>query len=271
MENKKLSVVAHGGAGSSKEDSDGTEAAVQACYEENQNTKSLVYSVARAVVVLEDDGRFNAGRGSHARDNGKIEHDASIMDSEGLFGAVATLEGFQNPIQAAHAVASSFDKKYRILAGKGAAKFARKAGVKANDPGALTIRGGGKDFSTSPTTDTVGCVAFDGNTFVAALSTGGTAGAHCGRVGDVPIIGSGLYAGPDGAVAATGDGEAIMMKITAYRTYELIQKGGSPQAIVDEVIDWFSSTDAFGLILVTRKGSAGGSNRSMAWSSREFV
>ena len=96
------------------------------------------------------------------------------------------------------------------------------------------------------------------------------AGAHYGRVGDVPIIGSGLYAGPDGAVATTGDGEAIMMKITAYRAYELIQKGAGPQSIVDEVINWFPLTDAFGLILVTRKGTAGGSNRSMAWSSGQF-
>ena len=96
------------------------------------------------------------------------------------------------------------------------------------------------------------------------------AGAHYGRVGDVPIIGGGLYAGPEGAVAATGDGEAIMMKITAYRTYKLIKKGGSPEAIVDEAISWFPLTDAFGIILVTRKGGAGGSNRSMAWSSREF-
>ena len=105
---------------------------------------------------------------------------------------------------------------------------------------------------------------------MAALSSGGMAGAHYGRVGDVPVIGSGLYAGPDGAVAATGDGEAIMMKITAYRTYELIKKGVNPKEILDEVIGWFPSTDAFGLILVTKKGIAGGSNRSMAWSSGEF-
>ena len=97
------------------------------------------------------------------------------------------------------------------------------------------------------------------------------AGAHYGRVVDVPYIGSGLYAGPEGAVAATGDGEAIMMKITAYRTYKLIKERGSPQAIVDEAISWFPSTDAFGIILVTRNGSAGGSNRSMAWSSREYA
>ena len=264
MKTKKLSVIAHGGAGSSNEHSDGTEKAVQACYETNQNNAGLLHSVAQAVVILEDDGRYNAGKGSHARENGKVEHDAAIMDSEGRFGAVAAMEGFKNPIQAAKAVSNT---KYRILAGDGAAKFARDLNL---EPTQLhNIPGGGKDFSTSPTTDTVGCVAFNGASFVAALSTGGMAGAHPGRVGDVPIIGSGLYAGSDGAVAATGDGEAIMMKITAYRTYELIQRGVSPQAIVDEVIGWFSSTDAFGLILVTRKGSAGGSNRSMAWSSRE--
>ena len=265
MKTKKLSVIAHGGAGSSNEHSDGTEKSVQSCYEANQNNAGLLHSVAQAVVILEDDGRYNAGKGSHARENGKVEHDAAIMDSEGRFGAVAAMEGFKNPIQAAKAVSET---KYQILAGEGAAKFAGDQGL---EPTQLqTVPGGGKDFSTSSSTDTVGCVAFDGTTFVAALSTGGMAGAHYGRVGDVPIIGSGLYAGPEGAVAATGDGEAIMMKITAYRTYKLIKKGGSPQAIVDEAISWFPSTDAFGIILVTRSGPAGGSNRSMAWSSREF-
>ena len=42
METKKLSVVAHGGAGSDNEHSDGTEKAVQACYEANQNDAELV-------------------------------------------------------------------------------------------------------------------------------------------------------------------------------------------------------------------------------------
>ena len=265
METKKLSVVAHGGAGSKNEHSDGTEEAVQTCRKVSRIGTSLLHSVAQAVAVLEDDGRYNAGCGSHARKNGKIEHDAAIMDSSGRFGAVAVLEGFKNPIQAAEAVSET---EYRILAGEGAAEFAKDRKL---EPTRLqVIPGGGQGFSTSPTADTVGCVAFDGTTFVAALSSGGMAGAHYGRVGDVPIIGSGLYAGPDGAVAATGDGEAIMMKITAYRTYELIKKGVNPKEILDEVIGWFPSTDAFGLILVTKKGIAGGSNRSMAWSSGEF-
>lgn len=265
MIKKKLSVVAHGGAGSDNEHSDGTEVAVQTCYKVNQANRNLIHAVSRAVTVLENDGRYNAGSGSHSRENGKVEHDAAVMDSEGRFGAVAAMEGFKNPILAAEAVSET---KYRVLAGGGAAKFAGELNLEPRQM--HTIPGGGKDFSTPSTMDTVGCVAFDGTSFVAALSTGGMSGAHYGRVGDVPIIGSGLYAGSEGAVAATGDGEAIMMKITAYRAYELIQKGCSPQTIVNDVIGWFPVTDAFGLILVTRKGSAGGSNRSMAWSSREF-
>jgi L-asparaginase / beta-aspartyl-peptidase len=265
METKKISIVAHGGAGSENKHSDGTEKAIETCHKAIKENIDLIHAVSLGVNVLENDGRYNAGSGSHARENGKVEHDAAIMDSKGRFGAVAAMKGFKNPIQAAMAVS---DTKYRILAGEGAAKFAKDLELEPTP--FQIIPKDGEDFSTSPSTDTVGCVAFDGRTFVAALSTGGMPGAHYGRVGDVPIIGSGLYAGADGAVAATGDGEAIMMKITAYRTYELIQKGTSPQAIVNEVISWFPSTVAFGLILVTQKGNAAGSNRSMAWSSMEF-
>ena len=52
METKKLSVAAHGGAGSDNEHSDGTEKAVQVCYEVNQNDAGLLRSVVQAVVVL---------------------------------------------------------------------------------------------------------------------------------------------------------------------------------------------------------------------------
>jgi len=265
MENTKFTVVAHGGAGSNSEHCDGTEEAVHACFKASQMNASLIHSVARAVCVLEDDGRFNAGAGAHPRENGRVEHDAAIMDSNGCFGAVAVLEGFNNPILTAEAVSET---EYRLLAGKGAAEFARER--KMAPTRNHIIPGGGKDFSTPPKTDTVGCVATDGATFVAALSTGGMAGAHYGRVGDVPIIGGGLYVGSKGAVAATGDGEGIMMKMTAYRAYQLIEQGGKPKEILEEVIGWFTPADAIGLILVTPKGLAGGSNRSMAWSSGEF-
>ena len=73
METKKLSVVAHGGAGSENTHSDGTKKAVDRCHKEVQANKSLVNAVSLSVNVLEDDGRFNAGSGSHPRENGKVE------------------------------------------------------------------------------------------------------------------------------------------------------------------------------------------------------
>lgn len=265
MKNTKFTVVTHGGAGSSKEHSNGTDEAVRACYSASQMDASLIHSVSLAVGVLEDDGRFNAGAGAHARANGKIEHDAAIADGTGRFGAVAALEGFKNPVYVAETVSET---EYRILAGKGAAEFAASRNFEKIPK--KKMPGTGQDFSTSESTDTVGCVAFNGKIFAAGLSTGGKAGAQYGRVGDVPILGSGLYAGPDGAIAATGDGEAIIMNMTAFRAYQLIEQGGNPKEILKEVIAWFPKADAFGLILVTRKGFAGGSNRTMAWSAGEF-
>ncbi|KMP11215.1 hypothetical protein UZ36_05140 [Candidatus Nitromaritima sp. SCGC AAA799-C22] len=264
MGSTKFTVVTHGGAGSDKDHSNGTEEAVHTCFNASEMDASLIHSVALAVGFLEDDGRFNAGRGAHPRDNGRVEHDAAIMDGSGRFGAVAALEGFRNPIYVAEAVSES---DYRILAGAGAAQFASAHNLERIQR--KVIPGSGQDFST-PQTDTVGCVAFNGTLFAVGLSTGGKAGVQYGRVGDVPVLGGGLYAGSEGAIAATGDGESILMKMTAFRGYQLIEKGLNPEEILNEILGWFSPADAVGVILVTRNGFAGGSNRSMAWSAGEF-
>ena len=148
---------------------------------------------------------------------------------------------------------------------RGAAEFATNQDCKTVSLD--EIRNTGKDFST---TDTVGCVIRDGDQFAAALSTGGINNAIPGRVGDVPLIGCGLFVGPQGAVAATGDGEAIAMKITALRAYQLIEQGMDPKAIVPKVINWFKKPTSFGLIVVSKMGFAGGANDPMAWTASEL-
>jgi len=257
---KRFSVLAHGGAGSKNEYADGTQVAVRAGLAALRSQMGIVEAVCRAVVVLEDDSRFNAGFGSHKRSDGRIQMDAAVMDSRGAFGAVAALSGFKNPVHVARAVSQS---PYRLLAGEGADQFAA-AGAFEPYP-KIAPSGDSLDFSNKEE-DTVGAVACDGETFAAALSTGGTSKAIPGRVGDCPLIGCGLYAGPSGAVACTGKGEAIIDKITAFQAYQLIEEGLAPQEIVDEVVGWFPD-DPFGLILVTPSGFAGGSNRAMAWSA----
>ena len=262
METKNIITVTHGGAGSKNEYSDGTEKAAHRFIESVRNGTSVTRSVCHAVAVLEDDSRFNAGIGSAARSDGTVAMDAALMDSAGTFGAVAALSGYRNPIYIAEAVSQS---KCRLIAGDGAAQFAQANDFQTVSPEEMRT-GKGQDFSSK---DTVGCVGYDGQTFAAALSTGGIRGSLPGRVGDVPLIGCGLYAGPQGAVAATGDGEAILMRMTAIRAYQLLEAHRHPEEVVKEVLSWFSNGEAVGLILIGHKGHAGGSNQSMAWSARE--
>ena len=255
-------VLTHGGAGSDPSHADGTAMAGQIGMMELQTGQPVLNAVCAAVATLEDDSRFNAGVGSQKRSNGLVQMDASCMDSSGRLGAVAALEGFRNPVQVARIVSQS---EYRVLAGTGAAEFAASQECKKISKD--EIGNTGKDFST---TDTVGCVIRDDNQFAAALSTGGIKDAIPGRVGDVPLFGCGLYAGPQGAVASTGDGEAIVKQMTAFRAYQLIEKGMDPQSIVSEVISWFNKPTAFGLIVVSKLGFAGGANEPMAWTASEI-
>ncbi len=260
---KKIIVLTHGGAGSDPAHADGTAIAGQMSMMSIQTGEPAIDAACIAIATLEDDGRFNAGIGSHKRSDGSVQMDASCMDSSGTFGAVAALEGFKNPIQVARIVSLS---EYRILAGRGANQFAANQGCQILSP-ADEVAGTGTDFST---TDTVGCVIRAGDQFACALSTGGIDNVIPGRVGDVPLIGCGLYAGPEGAVATTGDGEAIAMQVTALRAYQLIEQGIDPKAIVPRVTGWFKETTAFGIIVVSKIGFAGGSNRGMAWTASEL-
>ena len=262
MSGKNIIVLTHGGAGSGNEYSDGARMAAEAGLESIRSGGSVLDGVCRAVTVLEDDPRFNAGLGSHPRADGSVQMDASVMDDEGHFGAVTCIEGYRNPVLIARGVSST---QYKILAGRGAAQFAETSGYEKVNLEELT--GDAMDFSSEElSTDTVGAVAFDGEHFAAGLSTGGIKGAHPGRVGDVPLIGCGLYAGPQGAVASTGAGEAITMNMTAIRAYQLIEQGKSAEEVLQLAISWFPVTEAFGLLVVTRETYAGGSNRTMAWA-----
>ncbi len=250
-------VLAHGGAGSDEAFRDGTETACKTALEALRGGEGSLEAVVRGVVVLENDGRFNAGVGSRTRADGTVQMDASVMDSDGTFGAVAVIEGYRNPVLIARRLMTS---ESNMRAGRGAGEYALE-----HDFETWTGRKGVTDASYEGS-DTVGCVAFDGTRFSAALSTGGTGGAPAGRVGDVPLIGCGLYAGPYGAVAATGKGEAIARNMTAFRAYQMLEEGMGPNFVLEEVLDWFEEDEDIGLLLMSRKAYAAQSNRSMAWA-----
>jgi isoaspartyl peptidase/L-asparaginase-like protein (Ntn-hydrolase superfamily) len=281
-------VVCHGGSASNPAHQDGPRLACLAGLEVIAQGRGALEAVVAATRQLEDDERFNAGTGSNLRLDGKtIQMDASCMTSAGEFGAVASMERVRNPVAVARRLV---DTPHVLLVGEGATAFARQCGMEDFDPttpGAVerhrsvtTVTGGLGEWSRTQLEgcwnfetpvrevlggDTVGSVAWDGRTFAAALSSGGTTTALRGRVGDVPLPGCGLYAGEHGAVAATGDGEHLVRSLLAYRAYAEIERGRSPEQIVGWVLSQFDDSVDVGITVVHRAGFAGGARHGMAW------
>jgi L-asparaginase/beta-aspartyl-peptidase (threonine type) len=288
-----FAIVVHGGVGSPTAYEDGCERAARRGHEEIGISGDALEAAIAAVTVMEDDGRFNAGRGAALGLDGEtVEMDASIMDTRGRLGAVTCVQNIENPVLLARAIA---DTPHWCLAGEGANRFAaairhpawheiserqRKehrqilaelAGSAPAMPGVdnqaflrfwnyqapLTL-------PASAACDTVGAVvrAPDGH-FGVAVSTGGSAPSLMGRVGDSPIIGSGFYAGPHGAVAATGIGEHIVRHLLAFRVYGWIEDGMPLEQALKRGIDLFGKDIAVGLIAVTRTEAAAHGNRGM--------
>jgi beta-aspartyl-peptidase (threonine type) len=259
----RCAILTHGGAGSNPDDSDGPLSAAQAGMALMMKEQSALDAVVCAVSILEDDPRFNAGTGSTRRaDNQTIQMDASCMSSDGQFGAVTCVEAIKNPITIAQGVL--LHSNHILIAGDGARLFAQahniitqplKNCVASND-----------QYGSAPSCDTVGAVAFDGTMFAAALSSGGLTNAAIGRVGDVPLPGCGLYCGPLGSIACTGDGEFIALKILAREVYGWLEQRMNPQDALKKALMLFDNTVDIGLIILTKSGFASGARNGMAWS-----
>jgi L-asparaginase/beta-aspartyl-peptidase (threonine type) len=125
------------------------------------------------------------------------------------------------------------------------------------------------DLPAGAACDTVGAVvrAPDGH-FGVAASTGGAAPSLMGRIGDTPIIGSGFYAGPHGAVAATGIGEHIVRHLLAHRVYSWIEDGMPLEQALQRGVALFSEDVDVGLIAVSRTEAGAWSNRDMPQAKR---
>ena len=86
-----------------------------------------------------------------------------------------------------------------------------------------------------------------------------------GRVGDVPVYGGGLYAGPAGAVACTGEGEEIIKRAMARSVYEQMAAGTPALHAMEDVVRDFPAKFDLGLIAVDAHGWGVAANRRMAY------
>jgi len=242
----KYAIAIHGGAGTilqstmTAEKETAYKAALQDAIEAGEAVLkkggSSLDAVEFAIVSLENNPLFNAGKGAVFTHNGKNEMDASIMYGKDLTaGAVAGVTNIKNPISLSRAVMEKSD--HVLLTGAGAIDFAKKINAefapddyffvqmryeqlqKAKESDTMILdhtedkfENGEKKFGT------VGCVALDihGN-IAAGTSTGGMTNKKFGRVGDSPVIGAGTYANNNTcAISCTGHGEFFLRSVVAY-------------------------------------------------------
>jgi L-asparaginase / beta-aspartyl-peptidase len=232
----EIAIVVHGGAGGLPRDAArvdrmraGAAAAVEAGHAVLADGGTSLEAVEAAVVVLEDDPDFNAGRGAALTEYGRVELDASIMEGTSrAAGAVAAVRGVRNPIRAARAVLE--EGRHVLLVGAPAIEFAATAGLDfESETWFVTERERlALANAAEPARGTVGAVARDAQgCLAAATSTGGVSGQRLGRVGDSPLIGAGTWADDATvAVSCTGHGESIVRSALAHEVDALLRHRG---------------------------------------------
>lgn len=279
----------------------GVREALRAGYEILQRGGSAVDAVEAAVVELENDPTFDAGRGSFLTSDGRVQLDALLMDGGRMkAGGVACVERLRNPIRAARLVLEQSPHVYFV--GPGAEQFAAGHGMELIDNSELvldrertrlteaqrraaagladdTFSGDDdKDATTAfrppsefESHDTVGAVALDANGDVAAAtSTGGTLNKTPGRVGDSSLIGCGCYADNlAAAVSLTGWGEPIMKLVLGKWATDRVAAGTAPELAAREAIAYLHNRlgGHGGIILLGPDGRFGLAHNTpaMAW------
>ncbi|MBV9479437.1 MAG: isoaspartyl peptidase/L-asparaginase [Acidobacteria bacterium] len=249
---------------------------------------SALDAVEEAVVVMENDETFDAGRGSFLNREGKVQLDALIMEGLTLrAGGVGCVERIRNPIRAARKILS--DSPHVYLVAEGAEQFAREHGLALCRNEDLIIpreierlrnlqaRLGLEPnlFVEKTSVDTVGAIALDrGGNLAAATSTGGTLNKAPGRLGDSSLIGCGCYADNESAAASTsGWGEPIMKLVLAKWSTDRVRSGSVPEWAAKEAISRLEERlqGHGGIILLDHEGRVGIAHNTprMAWAVRQ--
>ncbi len=270
---QKIALVIHGGAGTIKKENMSDERekayeeklteALNAGYAILEDGGSSLEAIQEAIMIMENSELFNAGKGAVFTNEEKNELDAAVMTGKDRnAGAIAGVTNVKNPILAAIAVMNN--SPHVMMAGGGAEQFAEEQGLEIVAPSYFYTEDRHKQIERLKNTEkqkldhdgaqgtnnaqrfydekfgTVGAVAVDkeGN-ITAGTSTGGMTNKRYGRVGDVPIIGSGTYADNETCgVSATGHGEYFIRSVVAYDIAALMKyKGMSLEDAANEVVN----------------------------------
>ena len=287
-------LVVHGGAWAIPDDMveahlQGVRKACAAGWRVLERGGSALDAVEEAVVIMEDDETFDAGRGSFLNRDGRVQMDALIMEGSTLrAGGVGCVERVANPIRAARKILSESPHVYFVA--EGAERFAAEHGVplcrnedliipreieRLREFQAHAAQEKPNLFAAETSVDTVGAVALDrdGN-LAAATSTGGTLNKAPGRLGDSSLIGCGCYADNESAAASTtGWGEPIMKLVLAKWSTDRVRSGSVPEWVAKEAISHLEDRvkGHGGIILLDPEGRFGIAHNTprMAWAVRQ--
>ncbi len=261
-------IVIHGGAGwfsnmspdEIKDLKKGLKMAADKGFDILENGGSSVDAVEAAIIILEDNPLFNAGRGSVYTSEERQEMDASIMtgkDNEA--GAVSSITNVKNPISLARHVME--ETPHVMFTSSGAEKLARDNNIEQVEQSYFANPDRLKSLKKAQENKkgTVGVVAIDKNRVITAgTSTGGMTNKAPGRVGDSPIIGAGTWVENNSCgVSATGHGEYfIRFSVAKEICVKARYQNKSIQQASTEVMNQLKEIGADGgVIVMDNKGN----------------
>ena len=234
---------------------------------------SSLDAVEQGCMIEEADAKNQSvGYGGRPDRDGNVTLDACIMNKNGDYGAVVYMQNIVHAISVARRVMEN--TPHVMLAGKGAEEFAVSSGYKKTNlltqASKVAWEEWKKNANYQPVInienhDTIGMLAIDKNGDISGgCTTSGLAYKMAGRVGDSPVIGSGLFIDNEiGGATATGMGEEVLKTVGSFLIVELMRQGNSPQEACEEAIRRIvvknSNFENFqvGYIAINKKGETG--------------
>jgi len=239
-----------------------------------QENGSILDALEQGCMVEEADVKNQSvGKGGRPDRDGNVTLDACIMNKDGDCGAVVYMQNITHAISVARKVME--DTPHVMLAGKGAEQFAVSTGMKRENLLTEASKKGWQEWLKEAkykpiinieNHDTIGMLAMDKNGDISgACTTSGLAYKMAGRIGDSPIIGSGLFIDNEiGGCVATGLGEEVVKTVGSFLVVELMRQGKSPHEACKEAIKRIinkpnSNYKNFqvGYIAINKKGETG--------------
>ncbi len=220
--------------------------ATKKAWEILQDGGSSLDAVEQGCRIEEADiNNTSVGKGGLPDRDGNVTLDACIMDKEGNYGSVVYLQDIVHPVSVARKVMEN--TPHVMLAGKGAKQFALSQGFKSENLLTESSKKAWEEWKKKSeykpiinieNHDTIGMLALDKNGDLSgACTTSGLSYKMQGRVGDSPIIGSGLFVDNEvGAATATGMGEEVLKTVGSFLIVELMRQGKTPQQACKEAV-----------------------------------